>query len=96
MSVDKFGLHLNKIKRLKNINSFTDCTLSNTKDGELDAKNKIIKNVKLPVDPHDSASKKYVDSSILNCFQKIKSLELILAELIGKIDKSDANKKAEK
>lgn len=96
MSVDKFGLHLNQIKRFKKGSSFTDCALSNTKDGELDAKNKIIKNIKLPVDPYDSATKDYVDSSIHNCLQKINSLEIRLIEIIEQIDRVIQTKKPKK
>lgn len=96
MNVDKFGHHLNKVKRFRKDYVIIDCALCNTKGGELDANHKIIKNLKLPVDLNDSATKEYVDTLFDSCLQKIKSLELRLAEVIRKTDTVIKTKKDKK
>lgn len=85
MSVDKFGHHLNKIKKV-NLKrpTFTSCALSHTKDGHLDVHNKIIKNVMFPVDNDDVASKKYVDKCVTNCDIKVIALTQLVKELCNK------------
>lgn len=71
MNVDKFGHHIHKSKRIINNLIPASCALKRLSDNNLDAQNKIIKNIKLPVCGTDSANKEYVDKSIEVIYKNI-------------------------
>lgn len=81
MNVDKFGHHLFK-KNIVNHEAF----LKYSSDGNLNAQNKIIQNLKSPIHSDDSCTKEYVDSLIQNVISKIKTVELLHNELLAKIN----------
>lgn len=69
MNVDKFGHHM--FKRQKNSSQLDQRPIILMDADCLDARNKIIKNVGLPTDPEDCATKKYVDELIEKLNNKI-------------------------
>lgn len=65
MNVDKFGHHLHKSKRFKpETPVFVYCNLNYTSDKNLDAQNKVIKNIQTPINENDAVNKEYVDKSL--------------------------------
>lgn len=84
MNVDKFGHHVHKNKRIKNNLMVVECALKHLSDNNLDAQNKIIRNVKLPVYVTDSANKEYVDKSIEDIYKKIDNKNTTDKELLYK------------
>jgi hypothetical protein len=82
MNVDKFGHNIQKQKFAKNNKYYiVDCVLKYTSDGNLNAQNKIIKNLSTPVDDADSASKEYVDTSIHKYYTTVNKLNHLLTEV---------------
>lgn len=90
MNVDIFGLHLSKRKKTE-VDRFVccSCVLKYTKDGHVDACNKILKNLVSPVDKNDGATKQYVDTSVEDLRQtidlKLTSLSQITNELSKRV-----------
>lgn len=85
MNVDKFGHHLNKKKIYDTNKWFTECALKISNDGNLNAQNKTIHNVKNPTDAADSATKEYVDQSLKDCFTSLKTVNQLIKELSSRI-----------
>lgn len=83
MNVDKFGLHINK--KQKRYMQITECALKLTSDGNLNAQNKVLKNLHYPVDNCDSATKEYVDKSLADFMNKNKTVNDILKELMQRL-----------
>lgn len=83
MNVDKFGLHIfkkrNKCDHVEPILELRD-------DGNLNAKMKVIKNVRNPIDPQDCATKQYVDKAVNDTLMKIKSLNHSVLQLESEIN----------
>lgn len=84
MNVDKFGHHLYKTKKFKNNLMTVECALKRLSDNNLDAKNAIIRNLKLPVFDTDSVNKAYVDKSIEDLYNKIDRKHGVDKELLYK------------
>lgn len=81
MNVDKFGHNIQKQKLADNKKYYiVDCGLKYTNDGNLNAQNKIIKNLSTPVDDADSASKEYVDTSIQKYYTTVNKLSHLLTD----------------
>lgn len=77
MNVDKFGHYLHKRKKIHD----NSVLLKYMSDESLNADNKIIKNLRSPIDDADGATKAYVDESIANSFRAIKLLEQLVTEI---------------
>lgn len=88
MNVDKFGHHIHKNKSFKHGVISTDCVLDITNDGQLDAKDKLIKNVQLPKDIQDCATKGYVDEFSHEFLRRLQLLEETFSEFHKIIESS--------
>lgn len=90
MNVDKFGLHMYKRK-----NGDNDFIFNYTSEGNLSARNKVLKHLQSPIDADDSATKSYVDKCFENLLHKLKLLEQLLNEFSIKIINLETSAKNE-
>lgn len=90
MNVDKFGIHLYKRKSKNDEYWWKD-----TKDGNVSARNKIIKHLRNPIDAEDSATKGYVDNTLESCLKKVKYLEQFFNEVSNRVAVLEARSKNE-
>lgn len=83
MNVDKFGHHINK--RQKICDKFqAECVFKRTDNG-LSAQNKTLKNIGVPTDDNDSATKQYVDNAVDSYHKTLKILKELLTELTARV-----------
>lgn len=85
MNVDVFGHFLHKKPKIDDTVFINKCPLNVLSDGNLDADNKIIRNLHMPVDFNDCATKSYVDSTIKAYANKITTLNDLVTKLITRI-----------
>lgn len=95
MNVNKFGLHVYKLKKQKTDCIPMNCNIKLKEDGSLDVQNKILKNLKSPIDLYDSATKEYVDKSLSNVLNLILSSDALITELCNKINRLESKTKHE-
>lgn len=67
MTLDKFGRHSDNSSNSLNSSNIHIPVLPYTKNGDIDAKNLKISNLKLPTNQNDAANKEYVDNFIKFC-----------------------------
>lgn len=82
MNVNKFGLHIYKYEKIKD----NKCHINLCIDGNLDAQNKTLKNLKNPTSLNDSATKYYVDKSFTEFLNKQLVYEAEILEIKKKIN----------
>lgn len=85
MNVDVFGHYLHKKPKIDDTVFINKCPLNVLSDGNLDADNKIIKNLHTPVDFNDCVTKSYVDNSIKAYTNKITTVNDLITTLITRI-----------
>lgn len=86
MNVDKFGHHLNKRKKGNFEAVSTKSLWIHTCDGNLDAQQKILKNLQTPIDPADSATKQFVEELLERHSKTLSSLNQSVSNIITRIN----------
>lgn len=86
MNVDKFGHHVLKKQKTEHTVLIQNNLIS-TKDGNLDACKKILKNLQTPQDATDAATKEYVDKHVDHCMAMYKTLSQSVAKAIERLTK---------
>lgn len=87
MNVDKFGHHLLKRQKCEDVVFIHSNNVRNTKDGNPDSCEKILKNLPSPTDDKDAATKEYVDQHIDHCIKTYKTLNESVNNLVTRLAK---------